>query len=373
MNKIDSKILIVLPLSYNRWERLINNKKGEMAMNNTMIESQRIESQIQEMIPESTYKNIQSAIVNICVPKVKFNTALTEYVKSFQIVTPPMIAHDLVCDMMNTILTSVQEKLDELHKTVSSSIQKMAQINFQFSIPDGFIEMQDRMLFFKIAEEIGFPVYLECDTELQDILIEIYIDNNNRCDKKKMQQAVIDYYDEDYLECICNGITNVNIFNAERIGLLRQGMEVYQEGNCAAANALFITQMGGMIRDIYDKLLKIHKFTRKETNEVKKIFKLEECRNDSEKVMLAEIISEQEAGIIIWYQVIKFFLKYIYSSGEKYMNKFPKRHMICHGIQTNFNKKEMSLKIILCMGILAELALRIEKMIDDKQQVIIDI
>lgn len=337
-------------------------------MNKTMIESQ-----ILEMIPESTYKNMQSAIVNTCVPEVKFNTALTEYVKSFQIVTPPIIAHDIVCDMMNTMHVSIQEELDELHKTVSSCIQKMTQINFQFSIPDGFIEIQDRMLFFEIAEEIGFPVYLECGTGLQDILIEIYIDNNNRCDKKKMQQAVIDYYSEDYLECICNGITNVNIFNAERIGLLRQGVAVYQEGNCAAANALFITQIGGMIRDIYDELLKIHKFTRKETNEVKRFFKLEGCYKDSEKVMLAEIISEQDRGIMIWYQVAKYFFGYTYKSGKKDMEEQPKRHMICHGIQTNFDTMEMSLKIILCMEILTELALRIEKKIKDEQQVIIDI
>lgn len=342
-------------------------------MNNTMIESQRIATQIEKIIPESTYKNMQSAIANICVPEVKFNTSLTEYLKSFEIVTPPIIAHDIVCDLMNAMVTPIQEILNELHKTVSSFIQKMAQINFQFSLPDGFIEIQDRMLFFKIADEIGFPIYLECDTELQDILIEIYIDNNNRCDKAKMQQAVIDYYNEDYLECICNGITNVNIFDAERIGLLRQGIEVYQEGHCAAANALFITQMGGMIRDIYNKLSEIHKFTRKEKNEVKRIFKLENCYDDSEKVMLAEIISEQEGGIMIWYKVVKFFLKYMYSSGKKYMDEFPKRHMICHGIQTNFDTMAMSLKMILCMDILAELALRIEKMIDDAQQVIIDI
>lgn len=341
-------------------------------MHNAMIESQKIVPQIEEIIPESTCKNLQSAIANICIPEVEINTALTEYVKSFQVVTLPIIVHDMVCDMLNTMITSIQEILDELHKTVSSCIQKIAQINFQFSIPDGFIEIRDRMLFFKIADEIGFPVYLECDTELQDILIEIYINNNNRCDKKKMQQAVIDYYNEDYLECICNGITNVNIFSAERIGLLRQGVEVYQEGNCAAANALFMTQMGGMIRDIYNKLSEIHKFTRKEKNEIKRAFKLEKCYDDSEKVMLAEIISEQEGGIMIWYQVVKFFLKYIYSSGEKYMDEFPKRHMICHGIQTNFDTMEMSLKMILCMDILAELAWRIQKMKEENYQMVID-
>lgn len=325
-------------------------------MNNTMIASQ-----MEAIIPESAYKNLQSAIKNMCVPEVEINT-VPECVKSFQIVTPQIIAHDIVCDMMNTMVTSIQEILDELHKTISSCIQKMAQINFQFSLPDGFIKMRDRMLFFKIANEIGFPVYLECDTELQDMLIEIYIDNNNRCDKKKMQQVVIDYYNEDYLECICNGITNVNIFNAERIRLLRGGMDVYRLGHYGSANALFITQMGGMIRDIYNRLSEIHRFTRLEKNEIKRLFELEQCRDNSEKVMLAEVISEQEGGTITWYQVAKYFFDYTYKSGEKGMEEQPKRHMICHGIQTNFDTMEMSLKIILCMDILAELALRIEKM-----------
>ena len=339
-------------------------------MNDMIAQSQKIATQIQNMIPASTFENMYTAIENISVPEVKINAALIECTKSFQIVTPPINVHGIVPDMMNTMIVSVQEKLNELCKTISSCIQKMAQINFQFSIPYGFIEMQDRILFLKIAEEIGYPVYLECGTELQDILIEIYIDNNNRCDKKRMQQAVIDYYNEDYLNCICNEITNVNIFNAERIGLLRQGIGVYQEGHCAAANALFITQMGGMVRDIYNKLSEIHKFTRKERNEVKRIFKLEECQDNSEKVMLAEVISEQEGGIMVWYQVAKFFLKYVYSSGKRNMNEYPKRHMICHGIQTNFNTKEMSLKIILCLDILAELALRAKRNVS---QEIIDI
>jgi len=86
--------------------------------------------------------------------------------------------------------------------------------------------------------------------------------------------------------------------------------------------------------------------------------------------MLAEVISEQKGSIMVWCHVIKYFLDYIYKSGERNMNEYPKRHMICHGIQTNFNTKEMSLKIILCLDILAELALRAKRNIS---QGIIDI
>jgi len=344
--------------------------KGETVMNDMISQSQTIATQIQNMIPASTFKNVQSAIGNMCVPKVKINTALIEYTKSFERITPPTVVYSIVPNMMNNMLISVHEKLNELHKTVSSCIQKMAQINFQFLLSDGFIEMQDRMLFFKIAEEIGFPVYLECDTELQEYLIESYRENNNNCNIREMQQIVMNYYNEEYVDNILNGFVNENIFKKKRTTLLAEWIEVYHHHFYGAANALFITQMSGVIRDIYDELSENHKFTKKEKDKIKTVFKLEYCKDNSEKVMLAEVISEQKGSIMVWCHVIKYFLDYIYKSGERNMNEYPKRHMICHGIQTNFNTKEMSLKIILCLDILAELALRAKRNIS---QGIIDI
>ncbi len=55
------------------------------------------------------------------------------------------------------------------------------------------------------------------------------------------------------------------------------------------------------------------------------------------------------------------------------MEEYPKRHMICHGIQTNYDTRKMSLKLILCIDILTELAFRVGKMKETAQQVIIDI
>lgn len=345
-------------------------------MNDMIQESQRIATQMQNMIPQDTYNNIQPAIANMCVPKVQFQTAIMEYTKTFQRITPPIVVNDIVSgiasEMMSTMLFSLKEKMDELRYILSFCMQRISNINLHFTLPEGFIKIHDRMLFLKIAEEIGFPVYLECDTELQDMLIEIYRDNNNRCDKEKMQQIVMNYYNEDYVDSIFNGFITTNTFK-ERVSLFREGIKAYQLGLYGAANALFITQMGGMISDIYNELSNVHKFTRTERKEIKKVFELGNCHDNSEKVMLAEVISEQDTGIMTWYQVARYFFNYTYKSGKKDMDVHPKRHMICHGIQTNFNTKEMSLKIILCMDILAELALRIEKMKEDSKQVIIDV
>ena len=77
--------------------------------------------------------------------------------------------------------------------------------------------------------------------------------------------------------------------------------------------------------------------------------------------MLAQIISIQDGGIFTWYRVIDYFLGTTYGSGKRYMSKQPKRHMIGHGIQTNYNTKEMNLKLILCMDIITELAWKIKE------------
>lgn len=116
-------------------------------------------------------------------------------------------------------------------------------------------------------------------------------------------------------------------------------------------------------RDIYNELSGIYKYARKEKNEIKSAFNLQFCRDDSEKVMFVEIVCKQDDGIILWYKVARYFLTYIYSSGEKYSEQYPKRHMICHGIQTNYATKEMCLKLIICLDILAELAWRSSKAI----------
>lgn len=344
-------------------------------MNDMIIQSQKIATRIQSIIPQSTFRNIQSAITNITVPKVKINTAVIEYTnsiyeKTFQGLTTPFDVSNMIKEMFAPVLDQMEEINRTTFSVLKIAFKRISQKSFLLS--DEYREVIDRMLFLEIVEKIGYPVYLECDTELQNILIEAYRKNNYNCNIDEMKQIIMDYYNEDYIDNICYGFVNENILKKERASLLIEGIMAYQFGLYGAANSLFAAQMSGMIRDIYDELSEIHKYTKAEKNEIKNFYDLGRCKDDSEKVMLVEVISEQEGGFIIWHQIAKYFLKYVFSSGEKYMEEYPKRHMICHGIQTNYNTKEMSLKLILCLDILVELALRIEKMKENNQQVVID-
>ena len=233
-------------------------------------------------------------------------------------------------------------------------------------------EFFDRILFMSIADEIGFPVYMEVDTELQDRLLKSYRENGHQCNIEEMRQIIIDYYNDGYVDQILNGIQNVGIFNEQRVKLISEGIEVYQLGYYGTSASSFAAYISGMIRDIYKEICTMHKFTKEEKKEIIACFD-RDFKPDSEKGMLLQIVCSQDGAPLFWYQVVSYFLDNLYASGEKGMDKLPKRHMICHGIQTNHNTREMNLILIMCMDILSELAWRVRRMKEENRQIVIEL
>lgn len=224
-----------------------------------------------------------------------------------------------------------------------------------------FGDLSEKCLFLKIADEMGFPLYLEVDSKLQDRLMASYIENGNQCNKKEMREIILDYYDDDYIDHILDGIRNVQIFNSERVVLIEEGVETYRLGKYGSSASLFAVQLSGMIRDVYEELSTFYRLSNKEKQELLISYN-QNCTPDSEKGMLLQIVNSQSQGFMIWYKVLRHFLNIVYSPKGHDMVLQPQRHMICHGKQTNYNTKEMNLKLILCMDIIAELAWRVKNM-----------
>lgn len=186
-----------------------------------------------------------------------------------------------------------------------------------------------------------------------------------------MREIVLDYYNDDYIDRILNGIKNVYVFNAERVVLIDEGIETYQFGLYGSSASLFAAQLSGMIRDVYEELSTFHRISKKEKNELLIAFN-QNCTPDSEKGMLLQIVNSQTNGIMLWYKVLKHFLNIVYSTKNNDITTQPNRNMICHGKQTNYNTKEMNLKLIMCMDIIAELAWRVEEMKEEHSESVID-
>lgn len=224
-----------------------------------------------------------------------------------------------------------------------------------------FRYLHEKYLFLKISDEIGFPIYLEADSELRDRLIDSYRKNENQCNKKEMCEIILDYFNDEYIDYILNGIKNVHVFNTERVVLIEEGIEAYQFGFYGSSASLFAAQLSGMISDVYKELSTFHRFSNEEKKELLVTFN-QNCKTDSEKGMLLQIIDIQSQGFMIWYRVVQYFLNIVYLTKKNNIAAQPNRNLICHGKQTNYNTREMNLKLIMCMDIIAELAWRIKNM-----------
>ena len=224
-----------------------------------------------------------------------------------------------------------------------------------------FRYLHEKYLFLKIADEIGFPIYLEGNSELQDRLICSYRKNSNQCNKSEMRQIIMDYYNNDCIDYILNEIKNVHVFNIERVELIEEGIETYQFGFYGSSASLFVSQLSGMIMDVHKELSAFHRFPNDEKKELLNIFN-QNCKVDSEKGMLLQIIDTQPQDFMIWYRVVQHFLNIVYATKKNNIAAQPNRNLICHGKQTNYNTKEMNIKLIMCMDIIAELAWRIKNM-----------
>ncbi len=260
----------------------------------------------------------------------------------------------VVSQTVSNLVSCVDNVLSEIVCTVQKVISQILQ-----PLQD-YDDVFKRLFFLEIADEIGFAIYMEMDSELQDKLIYSYRKNNNKCNKKEMIAIILDYYNDYYIDCILNSIKNVQIFNSDRVILIEDGIMAYQSGFYASSASLFAVQLSGMISDVYKEMNTIHRFSKQEKQELIAEFQ-QNCKPDSEKGMLLQVISYQTNGVFMWYKVLQYFLNIIYSTNEN-MAEYPQRHMICHGKQTNYNTKEMNLKLILCMDIISELAWRIRKM-----------
>lgn len=154
--------------------------------------------------------------------------------------------------------------------------------------------------------------------------------------------------------------------------LIEEGIETYQLGLYGSSASLFAVQLSGMIRDAYDELSTFHKISKKEKNELLVAFN-QKCMPDSEKGMLLQIVNSQTKNIMLWYKVLKHFLNILYSTKKNDIATQPNRNMICHGKQTNYNTKEMNLKLIMYMDIISELAWRVKEMKEEYSEAIIDV
>lgn len=326
-------------------------------VNSSMVKAIKVSSQmtgIKELT--SCYSKLLQPYskVTIKIPQMEI-PAVTKLQKSI------MQKNALITSSLKKAITQslvIQHNWEGCSKLIQSFATALQQSMPKISFPQISEEVRKRYKFIYIAKYIEFPIFLECDTKLQEMVLDICKDTDPEdYPLEEIKHCIYSYYDEDMLEYILDSWCNEPWVDNERKEALREAIKSYNIGLYYGCTSILMCQLGGIINDLYTKSDTEKKIPVEDRKEMLAVYNINS--KNSEKAKLIQMLCSQSRGILQWYSSSEYFVHYTYSSSK---NKAlfeiqPGRNKICHGEQTNYGTKEHALKAILCIDIIIQLGM----------------
>lgn len=269
-------------------------------------------------------------------------------------------------------LAETQRKFSELNNIVSESMSAIEQISIktremvnaslkllEFEMPkipklspDGL----QRLKFTTIVAHCNMPVYFETDTELQDLILDICQNSEEKYPKHEVENCVMDYYTADRLEDLLQYWFSKDWIPEERKEALRQAVDSYNAGLYWGTSCILMTQIGGIITQLYDAIDRNMLMPNTEKRELLNVYKVNNPKSEKAKGII--MISMQQKGIYGWSGFADYFINYVYANTDD-MEHFqfdPGRHKACHGHQLNLGDKLIALKCILIIDMIVQMS-----------------
>lgn len=218
--------------------------------------------------------------------------------------------------------------------------------------------------YINLLNRLKWPVFLIDDDALrQDILTACATQD----DEEAVKEIVLAYCSDDFLKVMEDDWNSCEAIFVERKPILSEAMLMHKQGYYYASTSMFMCQIYGVASDIMDLAKKNGlEIDDEEKDFVSEYFKIKREDIDKEKGRLMQMTVMTESGIILWNAMAKYLQSEILCSSESKERwaTQPLRNKICHGDQLNFGTKEHSLKAILTIDMLIQLAYEIERIVE---------
>lgn len=223
-------------------------------------------------------------------------------------------------------------------------------------IPTVSPETLDRWEFMDIVSECKLPVYFETNTELQDQILEICKYSGDEYPRGEVEECVINYYDNDRIEKILDNWISQEWIEQERKDGFREALEGYKQQRYWSTTCILMTQIGGVIKRLYDVTNMNRLIPKSEKKELLNLYRIR--RDNSEKAKGIIMICMQEHGIYGWDRFAEYFVNVVYSNNENLPDFVfnPGRNKTCHGDQLNAGQQLVALKCILILNMIIQMS-----------------
>ena len=209
--------------------------------------------------------------------------------------------------------------------------------------------------YIRIMNEFGWPAYNDSDFEFHKQIVELYETGQS----EKIDSAIYDHYDTAYLQQLQESMEDTPLINSDRLPGLKEAFALYNLGLYRGCVALLITQIGGIVKDIEQELLKNNIHFDPHNEKLLESQCIASKGSEKWKVImtLLEVGKYNDEEGESEYS-IEYFRSIIFKNHLKGDDLFhhTNRHMVVHGEQLTFGSKEQALKLILCIEILYDTA-----------------
>lgn len=321
---------------------------------------------LMKTIPTTYLSDISKSVSNIVIPDypvIKASDMISETTKALTDLASMSSKSSLgvLTETMNMLGNMVPPSLKVIQQisdlTQNIVLESLGKLKFEMpKIPTVSPETLDRWEFMDIVSECKLPVYFETNTELQDQILEICKYSGDEYPRGEVEECVINYYDNDRIEKILDNWISQEWIEQERKDGFREALEGYKQQRYWSTTCILMTQIGGVIKRLYDVTNMNRLIPKSEKKELLNLYRIR--RDNSEKAKGIIMICMQEHGIYGWDRFAEYFVNVVYSNNENLPDFVfnPGRHKTCHGDQLNAGQQLVALKCILILNMIIQMS-----------------
>ena len=222
-------------------------------------------------------------------------------------------------------------------------------------------ENSNNIKYIFILKKSKWPLFLINNRDIKKEILQL--DESLPNYNEALSQIAYKYCDTDFFVKLHNKWNECRTIKSDRKQVLSEALELHNRGYFFGSTSILMCQLYGVVSDITDVIKK----EKIELHDKHKIFiadylnvKLEDI--DSEKGRLLQTTFMTTSKHLMWRVAAEYLQKEILCSSEskKRWASQPLRNKICHGDQLNFGTREHSLKSVLIIDLLIQLANEIE-------------
>ena len=215
-----------------------------------------------------------------------------------------------------------------------------------------------------LLERLRWPLFLINDEALRAQILSFCAVNE---DVNAVRALVFEYCNDDFFDVLTVDWYDCPALKADRKPILSEALQMHRKGFYYASVSTLMCQVYGIAADI-DELARSNGLIldQEEKEFAAEHFEIDIKYINNEKGRLLQSLMLTEAGLLLWDAMGDYIKNVTLYSGKDYshIDNQPLRNKIGHGDQLNFGTEEHSLKAILTIDMMVQLAYEINRIVE---------